>query len=620
MALFARLPLRHKILAGILAMVAFVAIGIHVVAVDYILMPRLEDELVRRGFTMARAVSVQAGDLVITHDRPKLLALLFEKRRLEESLSYLIVTDSAGRLLADTFVEGMPPGMVAAHPLPAGKLWDMKLVHIGGKTYYDTAYAVMEGIYPVGTARVGLSKALVDDMSLRMHVAVWSVMGVLAVIVIWAGRRFSRQITRPLAGLTAAADQIAAGNLDIELSESAQAAPPGSTQVPLGLVPGAEPRDELEQLTATFAHMVRQLKHSRDELRHAYDFRDNLIRSSPNAVVASDEEGRIVLFNEGAERLFGRSAGEVLGHVRIQDLVPPVAVHAMEAALAGEGRVSDVETRVLHRSGRHVQVAISASVIKEEGRVVGTVGFLRDLTESKRMEEEMKRADRLATVGKAVAYITHEIKNPLMVIGGLAKQVAAQPAPGEREREKLDIIVSEIKRLETILLEVGEFTKTAHLELQPVALPAVLADVLALMQATFEKKQIRLSAELPGGLPAALGEPLKLKQVFINLIKNATDAMPQGGQLWVSARAHEGRLQARIKDSGPGIPPEVMRELFTPFFTTKPKGTGLGLVISRQIVQEHHGSLRVESEPGQGAECIIELPVAAAEAGAPQAA
>ena len=107
---------------------------------------------------------------------------------------------------------------------------------------------------------------------------------------------------------------------------------------------------------------------------------------------------------------------------------------------------------------------------------------------------------------------------------------------------------------------------------------------------------------------------MKLKQVFINLIKNATDAMPQGGQLWVSARTNEGHIQVRIKDSGPGIPPEVMRELFTPFFTTKPKGTGLGLAISRQIIQEHHGSLRVESEPGQGAECIIDLPVAAAEA------
>jgi PAS domain S-box-containing protein len=609
MARLKGLSLHHKILLGAVAIVLFLAVAFDLVAIDRIIMPKLEEEIIRRCHTIARAVSIQAGGLVVTHNRPRLLSLLFEKRRLEPSVAYLIVTDPSGQVLADTFVAAPPPELLAIHPKPRPDGSDERLVTIGDAAYYETAHAIMEGIYPVGVVRVGMSKALVDDVISRLHLALVGVMAVMVVVAIWVASRLSRQLTRPVAELTRAAEEIGRGNLDVRLGEEADSGPEAAA-VPLGVAGGARVRDELEQLTATFAQMVRQLKHSRDELRQAYDFRDNLLRSSPDAVVASDEAGRIVLFNEAAEALFGYRAGEVVGHLSILDLFPEAAGGRMEQALFAAGRLADFETRVRHRSGRLVEVAVSASALVDEGRRVGAVGFLRDLTEHKRMEEEMQRADRLATVGRAVAYITHEIKNPLMVIGGLANQVVARPEPGDKEREKLAIIVKEIKRLEAILLEIGEFTKAAHLERSAVSLPALLKEVLQLMEAAFEKRHIEVAAELPEGLPAASGDPLKLKQVFINLIKNATDAMPGGGRLRVGAALRDGHLEVRIADSGQGIPAEVMRELFKPFFTTKAKGTGLGLTISRQIIEAHQGELKLTSEPGQGTECVVSLPAA----------
>ncbi len=610
MARLRRLSLRQKILAASVGLVVFLSAAIYL-AVHFIVMPRLESEVVRRGYTIARAVSVQAGGLVVTYDRPHLVSLIFEKRQLEPSVAYLMVTDAAGRPLADTFVSEPPAGMRGAHPLPAAKLWDVRLIEAGDHRYYDTSYRIMEGLYPVGTVRVGLSKALVDDVMDRVHLALLGVMGALVVGAILASNRFSRQISRPLSGLTRAAEEIGRGNLDVQLGEP-PAPRPGRWHLPLWREPeGPAARDELELLTGAFAHMVRQLKHSRDQLRQAYDFQENLLRSSPDAVVATDERGRVVLFNEGAERLFGYPAGEVLGRLSGAALYPPGVAEEIEAALGRRGRLSDLETWALDKAGRRVQVALSASVIHDRGRPIGAVTLLRDLTERKRLEEEMQRADRLATVGRAVAYITHEIKNPLMVIGGLARQVAAAPAPaGEKEREKLAIVIKEIKRLEAILLEIGEYTKSTRLELEPVALPELLAEVLQLMEGTFEKRRIEVVSEMPEGLPAAEADPLKLKQVFINLIKNAADAMPRGGRLSVGARPSNGGLEVSIRDTGEGIPPEAMRELFTPFFTTKPRGTGLGLAISRRIVEDHHGELHLSSTPGEGTECLINLPAA----------
>lgn len=608
MALFQRLSLRHKILLGSVIIVLFLAAAFDLVAIDRIIMPRLEEELIRRSHTVARAVSMQAGGMVVTRNEPRLMSLLFEKRRLEPSIAYLIVTDASGRILADTFVLGPPADIIAARPKPNVSKADVGLVTSQGKTYYETAHPVMEGIYPVGTVRVGIAKSLVDDVIGRLHLALISVMGVLVVVAIWAASRFSRTITRPVAELTRAAEEIGRGNLDVRLPEMRGATEPGR-QVPLGLAPGLV-RDEIDQLTGTFAHMVRQLKHSRDELRQAYDFRDNLLRSSPDAVVAADQSGRIVLFNEAAERLFGWRVGEVVGHLGLFDLFAPQAARELEERLAREGFITDHESRVRRRGGGEIEVAVSAGVLTDNGRRVGAVGFLRDLTEHKRLEEEMRRADRLATVGRAVTYITHEIKNPLMVIGGLAKQVASADAPGEKEREKLAIIVKEIKRLEAILLEIGQFSRSSQLERAPVPLPALLSEVLQLMEAATQKRHIQVDATLPEGLPPALGDAQKLKQVFINLIKNAADAMPQGGRLRVAAGVVNGHLEVRIEDTGPGIAPELMGELFKPFFTTKPKGTGLGLAISRQIVEAHQGELSLTSQPGQGTECVVSLPAA----------
>jgi PAS domain S-box-containing protein len=587
---FYRLPLRHKILAGIVAVVAFMTLAMDLVAVDRVLMPRLEGELVRRSHTIARAVSIQAGELVITRDEPKLLSLLFEKLRLDPSLAYLIVTDAQGRLLAHTFVEGLPPGIMAAHGLPQGASADVRPVEIGGHSYYDMAHPIMEGIYRVGTVRVGLSHALVEDYRSGMELALWGVMAVIALAAIWASSWFTRQITRPLGDLTEAAEEVSRGNLGVRLA------------LPQGQTGG---RDEIEQLTVAFDHMVRQLRNSQEELRQAAEFRDNLLRSSPDAIVATDEAGRVALFNEGAQRLFGVAAAEVLGR--------PAGglLSGLGAEMGRCERLTDHETAVRTHEGRLVQVSVSASCISDAGRTVGAVIILRDLTERKRLEEEMVRADKLAAVGKAVAYITHEIKNPLMVIGGLAKQVAARPAPSPEDRPKLEIVVKEIKRLEAFLLEIGEYTKTTRLETAPVAVPELLDEVLQLMQGTLEKRHIEVDSELPASLPPAEGDALKLKQVLINLVKNATDAMPQGGHLWISSRRINGRLEIRIKDSGPGIPPEMRADLFKPFFTTKPKGTGLGLTISRRIIEDHHGELRLESERGEGTEAVIVLPAAA---------
>jgi signal transduction histidine kinase len=211
-------------------------------------------------------------------------------------------------------------------------------------------------------------------------------------------------------------------------------------------------------------------------------------------------------------------------------------------------------------------------------------------------------------LGQVVAEITHEIKNPLMMIGGFASQLI-QKASDEKSFTKLNIIKDEVSRLETLIKELNELYIPIALNIESLDLNGLLEDVYKLVKDDCERKRIRTEIETEKGPVIVEGDRAKLKQAFLNLIKNATEAIEHGGNLAIKSKAAGDIIEITVADDGCGIPTNELEEVFSPFFTTKKDGTGLGLSISKHIIEEHDGSsFSLESEEGKGTVFKITMP------------
>ena len=223
-------------------------------------------------------------------------------------------------------------------------------------------------------------------------------------------------------------------------------------------------------------------------------------------------------------------------------------------------------------------------------------------------QERLMHSERFAAVGEAAAYVSHEIKNPLMVIGGLARQVERRLEGDEATQEKLRVIQKEVRRLETFLGDLRDFTRPALPVKRKIDLNQVVREVEALMVEAARERGISLGVKLEP-VPFLEADPNQLKQVLLNLIKNALEATEVDGQILLSTGFQDGQAWLAVRDTGKGMPPEVLENIFHPFFTTKDKGTGLGLAVIHKIITDHRGSIQVDSAPDHGTTFLIRLPL-----------
>jgi len=228
----------------------------------------------------------------------------------------------------------------------------------------------------------------------------------------------------------------------------------------------------------------------------------------------------------------------------------------------------------------------------------------KELLES---QERLMHSERFAAVGEAAAYVSHEIKNPLMVIGGLAQQVERRlEDPGTRE--KLKIIQNEVKRLEAFLGDLRDFTRPVLPVKQKIDLNQVIREVEEMMSEVARERGVTLGEKLDS-VPFLEADPNQLKQVLVNLVKNALEATEEKGRILLATGFQDGQAWFSVQDTGKGMPQEVMDNIFHPFYTTKEKGTGLGLAVIHKIITDHHGTIKVDSAPGRGTTFLVKLPL-----------
>jgi two-component system NtrC family sensor kinase len=368
-----------------------------------------------------------------------------------------------------------------------------------------------------------------------------------------------------------------------------------------------------------------------EELAKTFHFRQMLIESSIDGIVAGDREGRAIIFNRRMAEMLGYAREEVVGRMYLSQFFAPGESEKFTNTLfseefGGKDRLFLFETILIGKTGSKVPAQVSAVVLFEEGQNVGVVGFFRDLRSIRKLTQEfadqarMLHQDKMISLGRLAASVVHEINNPLsgpLNYVRLMLKIIGRGPLGPESTQKfqgyLVLMESELSRCSSIVSNLLAFSRKSKMEFSEVNLSDLIAKCIMLSGHKLTLQNIRIETRLPVQPPKVLGDFNQLQQCLINLIFNAMDAMPDGGCLTLECAPDHSRelVTIRVQDTGCGIPKEDLPYIFDPFFTTKIEGKGLGLGLSTVygLIDRHRGTITVESQPGQGTTVIITLPI-----------
>jgi PAS domain S-box-containing protein len=338
---------------------------------------------------------------------------------------------------------------------------------------------------------------------------------------------------------------------------------------------------------------------------------DNILRSIAASVVVVDAGGRVTRWNKASEEMWGISEEEAMGlsYVEISfrlglspEDVAQLQMHMQQVLQTGRPYQGYRMALHPHQRGELFVNVLLSPLTNRHGENQGVVQIMEDVTNDVRLEAEMSRMRRLADIGQLAAKVAHEVRNPLSSIKGAAQLMRQEYADIGPLREFLDIIVEEVNGLSRITNDLLDFARPMQLDLHPTNLNDLVERSLNLLKKELAESQVNVVRDLEPLLPEISGDPKQIEQVMRNIIINAIQAMQEGGVLTVSTRYNhtEQTVTASFRDTGVGIAPEKLEEIFQPFVTTKTKGTGLGLPIVRKIMENHGGRVGVSSTPGEG--------------------
>jgi two-component system nitrogen regulation sensor histidine kinase GlnL len=352
------------------------------------------------------------------------------------------------------------------------------------------------------------------------------------------------------------------------------------------------------------------------------DFLATVIDSVGDGVIVVGTDGTITLYNPAAEEITGFSRRQALGSAfeKLFSLETPLLEMVAKTTRTGI-TISDHENVVVRSTGRITPVAVTCyPLMLSSGENIGAILTLKDITYIRELEAAVRQADRLSTLGTLAAGLAHEVKNPLGGIKGAAQLLERELTAESELREYTRVMIRETERIDRIIRELLDLASPRGLKLSLINLHKVLGDILLLQRQAVGSRDITFIKHFDPSIPDIMADDEMVTRLLLNLIRNAIDAMGESGRLTVTSRVlsdyrmaqndRRSRMVAiEVSDDGPGIPPEDLENIWTPFFSTKSGGTGLGLTICHKIVAEHRGMIKVESDQGHGTKFTILLPL-----------
>ncbi len=510
------------------------------------------------------------------------------------------ITDQDGMVMISTD-EDLPGKFLARRP-PLSQLlqrnFPQKVKALAGSlSVFELDYPFSKGKKPFGEVRVVLNVGLLLS---EISPTLWTsgTIALLAVVVsTMLAAIVSRATLAPLQDIAAQLDRIQAGQYDVPSPELKGI---GGSGDELGLV-------------------SRKITQVGQQLRGVHEIFSTM-RENMNSVMAGLEDGlllftrdsRAVMISPAAEKFLGQPAGQFLGR-RVTEIFPPG--HPLHEALHIESdELSEVaaETELQTIEGPK-RVSVTVQAIQEDGERMGALVTLRDLDSLESINTQLQVSERLAALGRITAGVAHEVKNPLNSMR-LWLENLKESLPAEADGASLQavqVLDKEIDRLDAVVKRFLDFTRPMDIRLEATQLAELLREVLEVAQPQLHKSNIQLAQLLPIDVPEVYVDRALLKQAVLNLVLNAAEAMPGGGQLRLVLSRRGETAEITVGDTGKGIPPENRQKIFQLFFTTRPGGSGIGLASTFRIVQLLNGSIDFTSEVGRGTTFRIELPLAA---------
>ncbi|WP_448382625.1 ATP-binding response regulator [Desulfosoma sp.] len=378
-------------------------------------------------------------------------------------------------------------------------------------------------------------------------------------------------------------------------------------------------REKLREYTENLECLLKQ---ATDEIRKRYDFEHRLVHTSMDGIIVNDPEGNILIFSEGASRIYGYSREEAVCGLKVTALYPEGEARRVKKLIyseeyGGPGRLINFETTARTKDGRLVPILLSAAVLYEGDQEVGTVGYFKDLTEVKDLQARLLEQARLAAIGEAMAEVAHGVKN--ILYGMKLGAYMVEKALGQCERERLEkgwlMVRKNMDRMARLSLEMLDYARGKSRRREPIAVNDVVEDVTRELESRALEEGVSLVRELEGDLPFIFGDPEAFHGCVLNLVVNAVESFGEESpvrRVSVKTFVQGGRwVCVEVTDTGRGIPLEVQDKIFRPLFTTKgARGTGLGLAITQKIVNELGGMIEFQTTPGHGTTFTLRFPTA----------
>lgn len=558
----------------------------------------------------ANTLAIAVADLLQRNAQPDLSEIV-RRSTLDAARFGLAVYDPAGNpfftwglFAANHSLRREALGAVLSQPRGAGKVEE-----VGNTSVRSHLIALTAGRTVLGGLKVTMSLQEIQAILARERNAFLATLAAVAlVLILLISVLIHRTVSRPLGQLTERISALASGKPVEEVTISG--------------------RDEVAQLSQAFNALGRSLEETRRRLREEAEHAGNIVQSITDGIIGVDASGRIRTWNRAMVDRYGIPETEVLGR-NLFEAFPTLEWEGLRRDV--DGLLSGTQATVLLRHFEHetrhrgrVVLNVRGSSLRDAGgRIAGAVLALEDVTDRVALTQEVQQAEKLAVVGQLAAGIAHQIGTPLNVISGSAEYLMMEWSDDKPRPQELEIIIAQTDRITKLIQQLLNFARPARMELQSLDLHELLQTVLALTEHQIAKEGISVATDFEVDLPPIVGDANQLEQAFLNIVINAWHAMPNGGSLTLGARAvpvsdrhrRVGRttkpgVEVVITDTGMGIAPEHRSRIFDPFFSTKGvgKGTGLGLAICRRIIDDHHGSIEVESVVGRGTTFTIWLP------------
>lgn len=512
----------------------------------------------------------------------------------------LSIVDDDGIVLIST--DRKLPGKFEPRRLPLSQLVQRGFLHQvkvlrGADRQYELALPFDVNRQSFGEVRVVLSSGLlVNQISPSIRTSGTIVIAALVFSTLLAAV-VSGATLAPLRHISAQLDRISAGQFD---------EPPPLTR---GF---ALSGDEIGQVSRKITQVGQQLRGVHEIF--------STMRENMNSVMAGLEDGlllftrdaRAVMVSPAAEKFLGAPSGQFLGR-RVTEIFP--VGHPLREALNLNGdELSEIaaETELRTTNGPK-RVSVTVQAIQEDGERMGAMLTLRDLDSLESINTQLQVSERLAALGRITAGVAHEVKNPLNSMR-LWLENLRESLPDEQDagaQQAVQVLDKEIDRLDAVVKRFLDFTRPMDVRLEATQLADLLRDVLEVAQPQLRQANVQVAQLLPIDVPEVFVDRALLKQAILNLVLNAVEAMPNGGQLRLVLSRRGETAEISVGDTGKGIPPENRQKIFQLFFTTRPGGSGIGLASAFRIVQLHNGSIDFTSEVGRGTTFRIELPLAA---------